>query len=356
MTPAFRPSVFLSLLAFCCCALLALTGCGSHPPQTAAANGGFARTRGHHRGSSEGITPATANAFASIEAATQLQVFLDKENFGPGKIDGRGGEFTRKALARYGRAHGLGANLTTADADLARRVPGLANTRAFTDYTVTAADAAQIGTIPDSRAEQGKARSLPYTSLLELLGEKFHAERAFLQKLNPGKNLASLRVGDTVRVPAVDAPLDVPALPQHGKLLAPKPQFASRTVKINTREKLLDLFDADGRLLATFPITPGSAALPAPPGTWKIVNMASLPYFRYDESMLNYGVRSENFVNLPPGPNSPVGVLWMGLNKPGIGLHGTNNPETIGRAASHGCIRLANWDAVKLSGMVTQGM
>ncbi len=80
-----------------------------------------------------------------------------------------------------------------------------------------------------------------------------------------------------------------------------------------------------------------------------------MPYFRYDESMLNHGVRSDNFINLPPGPNSPVGVLWMGLSKSGIGLHGTNNPETIGRAASHGCIRLANWDAVKLSAMVTQG-
>ena len=112
----------------------------------------------------------------------------------------------------------------------------------------------------------------------------------------------------------------------------------------------------DGQLLASFPITPGSTTLPAPPGTWKIENMASMPYFRYDESMLEHGVRSDNFVNLPPGPNSPVGVMWMGLNKSGIGLHGTANPETIGRAASHGCIRLANWDAVKLSQMVTVGV
>ena len=80
-----------------------------------------------------------------------------------------------------------------------------------------------------------------------------------------------------------------------------------------------------------------------------------MPFFRYDESMLNHGVRSDNFINLPPGPNAPVGGLCIGLSKSGIGLHGTNNPETIGRAASHGCIRLANWDAVKLSAMVTQG-
>lgn len=298
-------------------------------------------------------TTAAPAAFSSLEDLTRLQVFLDKENFGPGKIDGRGGEFTRKALARYGRAHGLGA-LTTTDPALGDKVPGIARTRAFTEYTITPEDAAQVGTIPEKREDQGKGKSLPYTSLHELLAERVHAERAFLQKINPGKSMATLKVGDTVRVPAVDSPLVTASLPQKGKLLAPKPQFSGRVVKVNTTEKMLDVLEG-GKLLASFPITPGSAALPAPPGTWKIVNMASMPFFRYDESMLNHGVRSDNFINLPPGPNSPVGVLWMGLSKSGIGLHGTNNPETIGRAASHGCIRLANWDAVKLSAMVTQG-
>jgi lipoprotein-anchoring transpeptidase ErfK/SrfK len=90
-------------------------------------------------------------------------------------------------------------------------------------------------------------------------------------------------------------------------------------------------------------------------GTWKILGVNVWPWFRYDEGMLNHGVRTENYYNLPPGPNNLVGVLWMGLNKPGIGIHGTNNPETIGRAASHGCIRLANWDAARVKDLVSVG-
>jgi lipoprotein-anchoring transpeptidase ErfK/SrfK len=83
--------------------------------------------------------------------------------------------------------------------------------------------------------------------------------------------------------------------------------------------------------------------------------MATMPWFRHDEGVLNHGVRTNDFYNIPPGPNNPVGVLWMGLNKPGIGIHGTNNPETIGRAGSHGCIRTANWDAARLKDLVSPG-
>ena len=206
----------------------------------------------------------------------------------------------------------------------------------------------------EDRVAQGKQKSMPYTSVLELLGERFHSEQDFLRRLNPGQNMGALAVGSRVKVPAVADPLYVNHLAGHGHLIAARPEFRPRVVMVYTKEKVLDVLE-DGQLLASFPITPGSTTLPAPPGTWKIENMASMPYFRYDESMLEHGVRSDNFVNLPPGPNSPVGVMWMGLNKSGIGLHGTNNPETIGRAASHGCIRLANWDAVKLSQMVTTG-
>ena len=234
-------------------------------------------------------------------------------------------------------------------------LPEVRGIEPYRSYTVSAADAAQIGTIPDDRAAQGKQKALPYTSLGELLAERFHAERDFLRRLNPSLSLDTVHAGDTVRVPNVADPLEVTKLAQHGRFLPVRKEFEPRVVKVDTREKMLDVFE-DGQILASFPITPGSTTLPAPVGTWKILSIASMPYFRYDDMMLNHGVRSENFVQLPPGPNSPVGVMWMGLNKSGIGLHGTNNPETIGRAASHGCIRLANWDAVKLSSLVTAGV
>ena len=108
--------------------------------------------------------------------------------------------------------------------------------------------------------------------------------------------------------------------------------------------------------MASFPITPGSQRLPAPVGTWKIVKVTILPNFRWDEAMLQHGRRGRDYYLIPPGPRNLVGVVWIGLNKKGIGIHGTDNPDTIGRSASHGCIRLANWDAIRLANQVTTGM
>jgi lipoprotein-anchoring transpeptidase ErfK/SrfK len=134
----------------------------------------------------------------------------------------------------------------------------------------------------------------------------------------------------------------------------PNPAFANRRIIIDTVERTLEIRE-NNTLIYEFPITPGSTNLPAPKGMWKILGIATLPWFRHDEGVLNYGVRTDDYFNLPPGPNNPVGILWMGLNKPGIGIHGTNNPETIGRAGSHGCIRTANWDAAKIKDLVTVG-
>jgi lipoprotein-anchoring transpeptidase ErfK/SrfK len=110
------------------------------------------------------------------------------------------------------------------------------------------------------------------------------------------------------------------------------------------------------QLIAAFPITSGSDETASPLGEWKVQGVANLPDFRYDKKMLKEGERSDDFHILPPGPNNPVGVVWIALNKKGIGLHGTDSPDTIGRSASHGCIRLANWDIVKLARMVKGGV
>lgn len=289
---------------------------------------------------------------SKMDRDTRLQIFLDEHDFGPGKIDGELGEFGRKAFDRYTTVHGLGKLDPAGDLD---KVLDLRSVHPiYTTYTIRPEDLKWVGSIPASREEQGKKKLLPYRSFAELVAERYHTDEKFLRKLNPDTNLDTLRVGSTVRVPNV-TPFVIDELPTQGHLLPPKPEFNQRVVEIDTHVRMLSVLDGN-RLVAIFPITPGSSALPAPKGTWKIVNMASMPYFRHDEKMLNEGVRSEEFVMLPPGPNSPVGVAWMGLSKSGVGMHGTNHPETIGRAASHGCIRLANWDAVKLTKMVTQGM
>jgi lipoprotein-anchoring transpeptidase ErfK/SrfK len=223
----------------------------------------------------------------------------------------------------------------------------------FTTYTIKGDDLAYVGELPSDHPSQAKLKFLPYTSLLEFVAERFHSAEDYIRKINRDRDLECdhLEVGDELKVPNV-LPFEIEKVKE--AQLKPNKAFAKRKIYVDTTERLLEVFE-DNQLVCVFPITPGSTALPAPVGTWKIVGAATWPWFRYDEAMLNYGVRSEEYYNLPPGPNNLVGVVWMGLDKPGIGIHGTNNPETIGRAASHGCIRLANWDAIRVKDVVSVG-
>jgi len=282
------------------------------------------------------------------EELVQLQIFLDQQLFGPGKIDGRSGEFTTKALKRYQRAHGLPeTGVVDSNIPLDSVFP------LYTEYVIVDADVERLGECPTKPAEQSKKKALPYDSLLEFLTERFHSDPALLVKLNPGLNLERLKAGDSVRVPNVE-PFKIEELPKQGNL--PKqPEFKDRVITVDRKEHMLELTEGDS-LLAALPITPGSEILPTPEGKWRILGVSAQPTFRWDEGVLNHGVRTENYYNLPAGPNNPVGVMWVGLNKPGIGIHGTNNPQTIGRAASHGCMRVANWDIIRLSKMITEGM
>jgi lipoprotein-anchoring transpeptidase ErfK/SrfK len=313
---------------------------------------------------------------AKMEEQTRLQIFLDRANFGPGKIDGREGEFTRKALQRFQKAGG------GAWTDLSSVEP------VFTEYQVTAEDAASIGEVPREPAEQAKLKALPYRTVLEAVAEKFHADTDFIKELNPELR-EELKEGDRVKVPNIE-PFDLAAVKEikpgeglaqpegteespgddgrtpkakdngeakdgrkgEGEEAESKPKVA---LHIDTGEKILEV-RVDGQLKAAFPITPGSDSIPSPTGEWKVKGVARMPDFRWDKSVLKFGVRSDDAHILPPGPNNPVGVVWIALNKPGIGIHGTDDPETIGRAASHGCVRLANWDIVKLARMVKAGV
>jgi len=279
------------------------------------------------------------------ETATKLQIFLDNSDFGPGKIDGKMGEFFRKALVSYKHAQKM-RETGVVDQWLLDQVPVT-----FTTYTIKGDDLAYVGDLPSEHADQAKLKFLPYTSLLEFVAERFHSAEAYIQKLNPGKNWEKMQPGEVLKVPNV-LPFEIEKVTE--AQLKENPALKTRKIFVDTKEHLLEVFDNE-QLVCVFPITPGSTTLPAPVGTWKILGITTWPWFRYDEGMLNYGVRTEEYFNLPPGPNNLVGVVWMGLNKTGIGIHGTNNPETIGRAASHGCIRLANWDAVRVKDLVSVG-
>ena len=315
---------------------------------------------------------------AEIEAATRLQVFLDRAEFAPGKLDGYYGDFTLKALALYRESRGEPVPPTPAP-KAAPDVSGLdlaSVDPVFITYTVTDADAQNVGELPEEVAAKAKLKALPYRDLAEALGEKFHSDPDFLEELNPGK-MKALKVGDQLRVPNVEpfelatvkdlkpgseiAPPVANEIPEedaqptpteapHGD--APAPPV---TVKVDTKTNMLGVYQAE-KLVAAYPVTIGSERTESPLGEWKVRGVAKMPNYRYDEKMLNEGERSDDFKMLAPGPNNPVGVIWIALNKKGIGLHGTEEPDSIGRSASHGCVRLANWDVVRLAGKVKGGV
>src|SRR5256886_5549257 len=146
-----------------------------------------------------------------------------------------------------------------------------------------------------------------------ICGRALSFREAYIQKLNSGKDWEKLQPGEVLKVPNV-LPFEIEKFTE-GEI-PENPAFAARKIFIDTKERLLEVFDGD-QLVCVFPITPGSTTLPAPVGTWKILGMATMPWFRYDEGMLNYGVRTENYFNLPPGPNNLGGLFWLTFNKPG---------------------------------------
>lgn len=325
-----------------------------------------------------GKEKADSSGKASIERNTQLQILLDQANFGPGKIDGKSGEFTQKALQRYKKSLGIGSGSASdyAPPSGANAVDASKIDPVFIDYVVTKEDVEAVVEIPEDRAAQARLKTLGYRSVLEGVGERFHCDIDFLKELNP--KIASPKEGDVLKVPNVQpfelasvkgikAGSGIAELKKAGIAVPEAGQRGTRegrskeqeddpvSVYVSTKDSVLEVKCGD-RVCAMFPVTSGSEATPAPPGEWKVKAVATMPDFRYDKKLLDEGERGDDFVILPPGPNNPVGAVWIALNKDGIGIHGTDQPDTIGRSASHGCIRLANWDVVKLASLVKAGV
>jgi len=326
-------------------------------------------------------TPKTNRPNKSqTEAATRLQIFLDRANFGPGKIDGHYGDFTLKALALYRESRGeqpqTPPSQPKAKGNLTPYVNGLdlaSVEPVYIPYTVTEADLQSIGQLPQQVPEQAKLKFLPYRDAADAIAEKFHTDVHFLEQLNPGK-LKGIKAGDQVNVPNVE-PFEIASVKdiqpgsetasQAANEVEDQPEAQASTpgessaprkvfIKVDTKTNMLGVFENE-KLIAGYPITIGSAQTASPIGDWKIRGIAKLPKFRYDKEMLKHGERSGNFYMLAPGPRNPVGVMWIALNKKGIGIHGTADPDSIGRALSHGCIRLANWDVVRLATKIKAG-
>lgn len=282
------------------------------------------------------------------EANLRLQIYLDENNFGPGYLDGKIGEFGKKAASVYNQINGIPVgNYYRLIESARKRVPDL-----YTTYTIKEGDLKYISPgLPANPPEQSKTKYLGYRSLLEFCAERFHTSDEFLQQVNDGK-LYNLKPGSILKVPNI-TPFELENWPK-SVLFKAEPPANGHSVVVDITSRVAIFFDARSTVIASFPITPGRPKF-IQFGEWKVTNMLSMPTFRWDKSMLENGKRSEQYYELPLGPNSPVGVLWCGTSRSGIGLHGTSTPHTIGRAESAGCIRLANWDAVRLPGLLRPG-
>lgn len=293
---------------------------------------------------------SAADDVAERERILRVQIYLDEVNFGPGVLDGRNGEFTRKAVAAWNVAHGY---RDPDDWGPVTRAAAKKVTVLYAAYQIREADLKHLTPgLPTSPAGMAQQKWLGYRTLAEFIAERFHTTEATLAKLNPGVNLARLRPGSVVKVPNVK-PFEIENVPRY-KSWDEDPVLSRRSVLVNVKHKTAAFYDENGNLFAFFPITPGKERF-IPYGEWSVKRMVATPTFRWDKSLLEQGRRGSEAHELPPGPNSPVGIFWAGLNKPGIGMHGTATPETIGRAQSAGCIRLSNWDAIRLPQLIRPG-
>jgi lipoprotein-anchoring transpeptidase ErfK/SrfK len=274
----------------------------------------------------------------------KAQVLLDRSRFSPGVIDGRHGENLRKALAAFEKDRGL-----TADGELDQEVwtklVETSNEPALTEYTITNEDVKGpfAQKIPGRMEEMAKLERLAYTSPEELLAEKFHTSQDLLKALNPGKRLDE--AGTRIVVPNARAAGN-----------ADKSDKGSvAKIEVEKGARALKVLDNSGKLLAFYPASIGSADKPAPSGEHKVRAVAENPTYTYNPEFKFKGVKANDKLTIKPGPNNPVGAVWIDLSLETYGIHGTPEPEKVGKSYSHGCVRLTNWDARELAKMVEKG-
>jgi lipoprotein-anchoring transpeptidase ErfK/SrfK len=276
----------------------------------------------------------------------KTQVYLDRLNFSVGALDGRWGKNSAISLWWFQRARGINAAEPGAlDEATFRALAGAAGgAPALVQKALTEDDVkGPFKTIPEDVYDQAKLDCLCYETLKEKLAERFHTTQEFLEQLNPNVKFGDLKAGDSLWVPNV-----------REAITADRPDIAR--VQISIRGNTFNAFDAQGNLIFHSPTTLGSKYDPSPRETVEVKKITFDPHFHYQPKLFHEVPDDEPEANLSPGPNSPVGVVWVALSKPHFGIHGTGDPDSIGYASSHGCVRLTNWDANDVARRLAPGV
>ena len=341
-----RRICFLLLLAFCL-QVLARAQTPADPPlrpeDTPAQGDEAAAPAGPPETEAAGAdTPAApATELPPVHDWLEAQVELSRRGFSCGSIDGLHGLQSGAALRAFQQNEGL---RDTGELDKATRAALLLTAPALTQHVISSDELAELQPVSDTWLGKSEQTAMAYASALEFVAEQYHASPKFLIKLNPAVDWDHILPGATVKVPAVET--------YH-------PSTKATQLHIRLADHVLEATDETGRIIAHFPVSIARNVEKRPVGELHVTVIIPRPNYTFDPEVFPESAEAQELgrkLIIPPGPNNPVGLAWVGLDRTGYGIHGTPEPEKVGRTESHGCFRLANWDAQALLQLVSVGL